>query len=82
MLHFIAQTEKIGWVAMPLLLTPIKEVVSEIDLDATEKTRSSHYWNFNGVSWYNDITDIAFHKQEIFYNTHPAIIEQEVFDKV
>lgn len=42
--------------------TPIKEVVSEIDLDATEKTKSSYYWNFDGVSWYNDITDIAVYE--------------------
>ncbi len=42
--------------------TPIKEVVSEIDLDSTEKTKSSYYWNFDGVSWYNDITDIAVYE--------------------
>ncbi len=42
--------------------TAIKEVVSEIDLDATEITKSSYYWNFDGVSWYNDITDIAVYE--------------------
>ena len=39
--------------------TPIKEITAEIDTDATEKTKSSYYWNFDGVSWYNDITDIV-----------------------
>lgn len=39
--------------------SPIKEVISEIDLDATKKTKSSYYWNFDGVSWYNDVCDIV-----------------------
>lgn len=39
--------------------TPIKEITAEIDANATEKTKSSYYWNFDGVSWYNDITDIV-----------------------
>ena len=38
---------------------PIKETTAEVDADATEKTKSSYYWNFDGVSWYNDITDIV-----------------------
>ncbi len=38
---------------------PVKEVTAEVDSDATEKTKSSYYWNFDGVSWYNDITDIV-----------------------
>ena len=38
---------------------PVKEVTAEVDSDATEKTKNSYYWNFDGVSWYNDITDIV-----------------------
>lgn len=42
-----------------VLFIPIKEIATEIDADATEKTKSSYYWNFDGVSWYNDITTIV-----------------------
>ena len=45
-----------------VFFTPIKEVVAEIALDATAKTNSSYYWNFDGVSWYNDITDIVVYE--------------------
>lgn len=38
---------------------PVKEVAAEVDSDATEKTKNSYYLNFDGVSWYNDITDIV-----------------------
>mgnify|MGYP000268973021 CR=1 FL=1 len=30
---------------------------------------------------YRAVEEIAIEKQAVFYNTHPAIIEQEVFDK-
>lgn len=42
--------------------TPMTEVIAEIDADATDKIKSSYYWNFDGVSWYKDITDIVAYK--------------------
>lgn len=30
-----------------------------IDSDATKKTKDSFYWNYDGVSWYSDITEIT-----------------------
>lgn len=38
---------------------PIKEVSAEIDAEATDKTKNSFRLNFDGVSWYDDVTDIV-----------------------
>lgn len=40
----------------------MKNVIAEVDSDATKETKSSYYWNFDGVSWYKDITDIVAYK--------------------
>lgn len=44
---------------LEISFVPIKETTVEVDADATEKTKSSYYWSFDGVSWYDDITDIV-----------------------
>ena len=41
------------------IFTEVEEIVAEIDKDATEKTQNSYKLNFEGVSWYTDITDIV-----------------------
>lgn len=42
-----------------VLFVPIKGVNAEIDAEATDKTKNSFRLNFDGVSWYDDVTDIV-----------------------
>lgn len=44
---------------------PVKEIVSEVNEEVTEKTKESYYWNFDGVTWYDDIKDIVVYKDGI-----------------
>lgn len=37
----------------------VEEITAEIDTNATEKIKNSYKLNFEGVSWYADITDIT-----------------------
>ena len=37
----------------------VKTITTEIDNEVTEKTKNSYRLNFEGVSWYADITDIT-----------------------
>lgn len=41
------------------LFSEVEEITTEIDTDATEKTKNSYKLNFEGVSWYEDVTDIV-----------------------
>ena len=42
--------------------TEVEVITSEIDAEATEKTKNSYSLNFEGVSWYNDITNIVVYE--------------------
>ena len=42
--------------------SPLEKVSAEFDAEATERIKNSYYWGFDGVSWYNDITDIVAYK--------------------
>lgn len=39
--------------------TPFKKVNADVNVEATQKTRKSFKWNFEGVSWYNDVAAIT-----------------------
>lgn len=36
-----------------------KKVSADVNVEATQKTRNSFKWNFEGVSWYNDVAAIT-----------------------
>ena len=39
--------------------TPLEKTTAEVDEEATNNTKDLFYWSFDGVSWYNDVTDIT-----------------------
>ncbi|MBQ3094936.1 MAG: hypothetical protein IJC53_00685 [Clostridia bacterium] len=42
--------------------TPISEVIAEVDSAVTKKIKNNYDFNFLGVSWHKDITDIVAYK--------------------
>ena len=39
--------------------TPVEVTTADVDSETTEKVKNSYYLNFDGVSWYEDVTDVT-----------------------